>query len=76
MQLESDMGTSSDKGGNFANDPERAREAGRKGGEQSHGSGRSGSSQGGKGGNFAQDKQKASDAGRKGGEHSHGGGNR
>ncbi len=31
-------------GGNFKNDPERASEAGRKGGEHSHGGGRSGGS--------------------------------
>ena len=31
-------------GGNFKNDPERAAEAGRKGGEHSHGGGGSGSS--------------------------------
>ncbi|WP_194840199.1 general stress protein, partial [Pseudomonas aeruginosa] len=41
--------------------PERAAEAGRKGGQQS-------------GGNFANDREKASEAGRKGGQHSHGGG--
>ncbi len=59
-------------GGNFANDPKRAREAGRKGGEHSHSSGSSsGDSHG--GGNFATDREKASEAGRKGGEHSHGG---
>ena len=55
---------SSERGGsgNFANDPERASEAGRKGGQQS-------------GGNFANDPQRASEAGRKGGQQS-GGGNR
>jgi len=47
--------------GNFANDPERAAAAGRKGGHNS-------------GGNFARNPQKASEAGRKGGRNSHGGG--
>ena len=50
-------------GGNFKNDPERASEAGQKGGQAS-------------GGNFANDREKASEAGRKGGENSHGGGRR
>lgn len=61
----------------FSKDHELAAEAGRKGGESSHG-GRSGGGQsadssggdgkGGKsGGNFAQDRAKASEAGRKGG---------
>lgn len=70
--------------GNFANDPERASEAGRKGGQQSHqGSGKSDKSQQGGsdssgqqrggGGTFANDPERASEAGRKGGEHSHGG---
>ena len=73
--------------GNFADDPERASEAGRKGGEQSHqgsgqsspsqqggpGSGSSGGQQRGGSGNFANDPERASEAGRKGGEHSHGG---
>jgi uncharacterized protein len=40
--------------GNFAEDPQRASEAGREGGKQS-------------GGNFANDPQRASEAGRKGG---------
>ena len=48
-------------GGNFKNDPERASEAGKKGGQAS-------------GGNFANDREKASEAGRVGGQHSHGGG--
>lgn len=71
--------------GNFANDPGKASEAGRKGGQQSqHGPGQSdksqqsgsGSSSGqqrGGSGNFANDPEKASEAGRKGGEHSRGG---
>ncbi|WP_408004942.1 general stress protein [Pseudomonas triclosanedens] len=46
--------------GNFANDKQKASEAGKKGGQHS-------------GGNFANDPQKASEAGRKGGQHSHGG---
>ncbi len=47
--------------GNFANNPQRASEAGRKGGEVS-------------GGNFANDREKASEAGRKGGKNSKRGG--
>ncbi|MEM6050659.1 general stress protein [Erwinia sp. P7711] len=47
--------------GNFAENPEKASEAGKKGGKNS-------------GGNFANDREKASEAGKKGGEHSHGGG--
>jgi general stress protein YciG len=68
--------------GNFAEDRERAREAGRKGGEHSHGSqqhsqsggddrqqgGEHGGQRGGSG-NFANDPQRASEAGRKGGQH-------
>lgn len=46
--------------GNFAEDPQRASEAGRKGGQHS-------------GGNFKNDPARASDAGRKGGQRSHGG---
>jgi general stress protein YciG len=42
-------------GGNFEKDPERAAEAGRKGGEAS-------------GGNFKNDPERASEAGRKGGQ--------
>jgi len=68
--------------GNFANDSDRASEAGRKGGQQSHqgsgqpdksqqgGSGSSGGEQRGGSGNFANDPERASEAGRKGGEHS------
>lgn len=48
-------------GRGFANDPERASEAGKKGGSVS-------------GGNFKNDPERAAEAGRKGGEHSHGGG--
>ena len=68
--------------GNFANDPQRASEAGKKGGQQSHqGSSneksdrqQSGDTNSGKGsGNFADDPERASEAGRKGGQHSHGG---
>lgn len=54
----------------FAKDPELAAEAGRKGGEHSHGS-RSSNDEDhagtGRGGNFAQDRDKAAEAGRKGG---------
>ncbi len=46
-------------GGNFANDPQRASEAGHKGGQNS-------------GGNFANDPQRASEAGQKGGQNSGG----
>ena len=70
--------------GNFANDPEKASEAGRKGGQQSHqgsedqksrerGAEKSGGQQRGGSGNFANDPEKASEAGRKGGQASHGG---
>ncbi|MDQ0474981.1 general stress protein [Labrys wisconsinensis] len=58
--------------GNFANDPKRAAEAGKKGGEHSHGGQQSQSgsdkTQHG-GGNFADDPKRASEAGKKGGEH-------
>jgi hypothetical protein len=50
-------------GGNFANDPARAAEAGRKGGHNVPDEERS----------FSKDRELASEAGRKGGEHSHGG---
>ena len=45
--------------GNFAEDRERASEAGKKGGQHS-------------GGNFKNDPQRASEAGKKGGKSSHG----
>ena len=48
--------------GNFANERQKASEAGKKGGQES-------------GGNFANDREKASEAGRKGGQNSHGGRN-
>ena len=54
-------GTAQNNSGNFANDREKASEAGRKGGKAS-------------GGNFANDRERASEAGRVGGQHSHGGG--
>jgi uncharacterized protein len=69
--------------GNFANDPQRASEEGRKGAEQRNQQNQQGGSQGqqggeqGKGGqqsqqgnpgNFANDREKASEAGRKGGQ--------
>jgi uncharacterized protein len=50
-------------GGNFKNDPERAAEAGRKGGQSVPAAERS----------FSRDHELAAEAGRKGGEHSHGG---
>ncbi|XPJ82292.1 general stress protein [Klebsiella pneumoniae] len=46
---------------NFAEDREKASEAGRKGGQHS-------------GGNFKNDPERASEAGKKGGKNSHGGG--
>jgi uncharacterized protein len=51
--------------GNFANDRERASEAGRTGGQHQ---GKENNP-----GNFAHDREKAAEAGRKGGQHSHGG---
>jgi general stress protein YciG len=54
--------------GNFAQDREKASEAGRKGGEHSHGGGGAENNPG----NFAQDRERAAEAGRKGGQHSHG----
>ena len=45
--------------GNFRDDPERASEAGKKGGQES-------------GGNFKNDPERASEAGKKGGHQSHG----
>jgi hypothetical protein len=68
--------------GNFANDPQRASEAGKKGGEHSHGGGsqqQQGGSQSNPGGsrggssNFANDPERAREEGKKGGEHSRGG---
>ncbi|KGD78170.1 general stress protein [Pantoea vagans] len=47
--------------GNFAENPEKASEAGKKGGQNS-------------GGHFANDREKASETGNKGGQNSHGGG--
>lgn len=56
--------------GNFANDPQRASEAGQKGGQHSHGGGSQGhQSKSGNPGNFANDREKAGEAGRKGGQH-------
>lgn len=57
------MTSKSSNPGNFANDREKASEAGKKGGSRS-------------GGNFANDRERAAEAGRKGGQHSHGGGGR
>ncbi|AHF74446.1 hypothetical protein SOPEG_2917 [Candidatus Sodalis pierantonius str. SOPE] len=48
--------------GNFAEDKQKASEAGRKGGQSSSSS---------SGGNFKNDPQKASEAGKKSGQHSH-----
>jgi len=56
----------------FSQDPQLAAEAGRKGGENSHGGQQSGGSDekssNQQGGNFAENRDKASEAGRKGGE--------
>ena len=66
--------------GHFAEDREEPSEAGKKGGEHSHGShregghGEGGQTHRGGSGNFAEDREKASETGKKGGEHSHGGG--
>ncbi|MFP3371668.1 MULTISPECIES: general stress protein [Pseudomonas] len=54
-------GTAQNNPGNFANDREKASEAGREGGQSSSG-------------NFANDRERASEAGPKGGQNSHGGG--
>lgn len=56
--------------GTFANDPERASDAGRKGAEQRQQTqeSQSGGHQQGGSGNFANDRERASDAGRKGGQ--------
>ncbi len=54
------MATDNQNPGNFANDREKASDAGQKGGEAS-------------GGNFKNDPERASEAGRKGGENAHGG---
>jgi general stress protein YciG len=67
-------GGSSPQGGsgNFANDPQKASEAGRKGEQRSHGgSSDDQASQRGGSDNFADDPQKTGEAGRKGGERSH-----
>ncbi|GAN77083.1 hypothetical protein Asru_0231_05 [Acidisphaera rubrifaciens HS-AP3] len=52
--------------GNFADDRARASEAGKKGGQHSHGGSHDNP------GNFAQNPERAAEAGRKGGEHSSG----
>ncbi len=49
--------------GNFANNREKAVEAGRRGGQHSHGGGGAGNNPG----NFANNRQRAAEAGRKGG---------
>jgi hypothetical protein len=78
MSNESSSGSQRGGSGNFGNDPEKAREAGKKGGERSHDGSedhsdtRPGQSQRGGSGNFANDPDRASEAGRKGGEHSQG----
>ena len=54
------MAADNENPGNFANDREKASDAGQKGGEAS-------------GGNFKNDPERASEAGRNGGENAHGG---
>jgi len=58
--------------GNFANDPKRAAEAGRKGGQRSHSNQHSQAGDDSKrqqgGGTFADDAKRASKAGKKGGQ--------
>ena len=87
---DSNKSSGSERGGsgNFSNDPQRASEQGKKGGQQSQGTTHQGGahqggsqkepgeSQRGGSGNFADDKEKASEAGRKGGQHSQGGSNK
>ena len=58
IRLEELMAEHRGGSGNFAEDHEKASEAGKKGGQNS-------------GGNFANDREKASEAGKKGGENSH-----
>lgn len=71
--MEKHMANERGGSGNFANDPKRASEAGKKGGEHSHGgqqhAGGSSRQQHGGSGNFANDPKRASEAGRKGGQH-------
>ncbi|WNW09910.1 KGG domain-containing protein [Pseudomonas sp. DTU_2021_1001937_2_SI_NGA_ILE_001] len=55
------MTTGNKNPGNFANDREKASQAGKKGGQSS-------------GGNMSQDRDKASETGKKGGQGSHRGG--
>ncbi len=52
----------------FSKDRELAAQAGRKGGEHSHGGGSHGDGQRGGSGNFANDRERASEAGRRGGQ--------
>jgi general stress protein YciG len=76
-QKEHSMSQHSGNPGNFAEDREKASEAGRKGGQHSHSGGDTASHAGGgeasHAGNFARDREQASEAGKKGGQHSHGG---
>lgn len=60
-QRRNDMTEHRGGAGNFAEDRQKASDAGRKGGQHS-------------GGNFKNDPQRASEAGKKGGQNSHGGG--
>ena len=60
MEAKEEAGATPHRPGNFANDRERAREAGRKGGQMSNRSGKNM-------GNFANNRDRAREAGRKGG---------
>ncbi|MBN9509211.1 MAG: general stress protein [Alphaproteobacteria bacterium] len=62
------MTRAQDNPGNFAQDRERAAEAGHKGGQHSGGGGGAEHNRG----NFAQDRERAAEAGHKGGQHSGG----
>ncbi len=64
-QDQSSGGSANTNPGNFANDREKAAEAGRTGGQHQ---GKENNP-----GNFANDREKAAEAGRKGGQNSHGG---
>lgn len=60
MEGKEELSTTTPRPGNFAEDRERAREAGRKGGQMSNRSGKNM-------GNFANNRDRAREAGRKGG---------
>ena len=62
-EASSKRGPGSGNPGNFANNRKKAVEAGRRGGQHSHGGGGAGNNPG----NFANNRQRAAEAGRKGG---------